>query len=32
MNVAICDGVNDELSTVFGEFGEEEFPSDDQSR
>ncbi len=32
MNGELCDGVNDEFSTVFGEFGEEEFPSDDPSR
>ncbi len=30
MHGALCDGVNDKLDTVFGEFGEEGFPSDNE--
>ena len=32
MNGALCDQVNNELTTVFGEFGEEEFLIDDELR
>ncbi len=32
MNVALCDGVSNELSTVFGESGVKEFRCDDESR
>ncbi len=32
MNEALCDGMNNKLSTVFGEFSEEDFPNDNKSR
>ncbi len=29
---ALCDGVNDKLGTVFGEFSDNEFPSNNESK